>query len=232
MNRQGHPLTPQIENNGRPKYLGKAGTPESGPESAAKKPTVTSKRNGEISNEKVPEGDGALMVETGVEQITRKGEEVLKKFLKSHLKQLEILEARSEGLEKRIAFKDKIEQVLYTQKFFEGLEPREKMLFWRLTDVSIQTEAGLSQMLQAQGDIFQSYHNVKNLVDHLIYLEREKELNRRWTPPDPGFRAYLYELYAKKIQLEKEKERRNNKEKVNGRKEMDNGATEETEPSN
>ena len=129
MKRQGHIHTPQNENNGRPKYLGKAGTPESGPESAAKKPTVTSKQNGEISNEKVPEKDGALMVETGVEQITRKGNELLKKFLRNHLKQLEILEDRSEGLEKRIAFKDKIEQVLYTQDFLESLNPREKILF-------------------------------------------------------------------------------------------------------
>ena len=91
----------------------------------------------------------------------------------------------------------------------------------------------MSQRLQAQGDIFRSYHNVKKLVDHLIDLEQEQELKRSWTPPDPGFRAYVHELYKKKVQLQIEEEKRcNNKEKENGREKMDNGATEESEPGN
>ena len=64
-----------------------------------------------------------------MKKLIREGEKLLKKFLRNHLKQLENMEARSEGLEKRLAFKNEIEKFLFTQEFFISLDPRENIQF-------------------------------------------------------------------------------------------------------
>ena len=89
-------------------------------------------------------------------------------------------------------------------------------------DVSIQTEAGLSQRLQAQGDIFQSYHNVKKLVDHLIYLEQGREFKKTKLPYSPEFRAMVREEYLNRVLgYTFEPDNHDNEEEENGSEEAD-----------
>ena len=81
MKRRGHENSHLNGRNGKPKYLGKAGTPKSGPESTAKKPIVNSKKNGEISSEEASgKKNGTLRVETVIEKINPRGGEVIEEI--------------------------------------------------------------------------------------------------------------------------------------------------------
>lgn len=142
---------------------------------------------------------GGKPAETQLQNVERKGKELLKKILMQNLRQMEFLESWMERSETRMAFADKIAKVVLSREFLEKIEPREKILLWKGLESSVLARAALLQKLQAQGDGFQSYHNHKRLLDLLISLEKESEIKAMPLPYRPEFRAKVRKEYLNRV---------------------------------
>lgn len=142
---------------------------------------------------------GSNKPETEVEKADREGADILRKFLKIQIHQLEIMEVRSRALDNRIVLQGEIEKEVLNPKFFNSLEAKDKIYFWKALDLSVQREAGLDQKLQAQSDVFQTFHNYKKMVDHLLFLEQEKEFKQTELPYSPEFRAKVRQEYLDRV---------------------------------
>ena len=132
------------------------------------------------------------------------------------------MEIRAGALDKRIALKGEIEIEVLNLNFFNSLEPRDKISLWKALDSSIQREADSDQRLQLHGDVFQTFHNFKKMVDHLIFLEQEKEINEMDLPYSLEFRGLVRNEYKLRVLgLKPDPANQTNEEEENGGAEMD-----------
>ncbi len=208
------------------KHLGKAGSNQSS--NGAKE----SQRENEINQNSV-EQDPSTKPESEVEKISRKGQELLEQFLKNTWNNLRLAEVRSNSLQKRSEFLNKMENLVMTMEFFESLEPNLKIKLLLGLDRGVQSETGLVARLQAQGDINKSYYNLKKLVDNLIFLETKKERKKldKNSPYSPEFQELTRAEYRLRVMgLKPDPAKQTEEEEENGSEEVDENSAGKSEP--
>ena len=207
------------------KHLGKAGFKHS-----SNKAKESQQENENRQND--IEKESSSNPESELEKVSRKGKDILELFLRNMWNNLQIAEKRTDSLETRIALKNEIEIPMMKVEFFEALEPNLQINFWKALDRSIQTEAGLAARLQAQGDINEAYYNLNKLVDNLNFIEREKEQKKldKDSPFSPEFREKVRNEYRLRVLgLKPEPANQTDEEDSNGREEVDESTTEDSE---